>query len=284
MERTERIALLHGLLTRNRYGLSNDRLMQESACSRSTLYRDLSFMRDSLGAPLVHEGDPARIWRYVHRESGAFQLPGVWLSADELYALMLAQEVLQRSGAGLLSQALGPLQPRIHKLLGDKARRLHRLRVLRTQARQGNQTVFRIVTEAVLEGRQLRFIYQARSTQEERERQVSPQRLTHHRHNWYLDAWDSQQNRLRRFALDRIRKPALTEEAAIELPAAQLDTHQAAGYGIFAGPIIATAVIRFTPHAARWIADVHWHPRNASASCPTAAWNSPCLMPTRASC
>ncbi len=260
MERTERIALLHGLLTRNRYGLSNDRLMQEAACSRSTLYRDLSFMRDSLGAPLVHEGDPGRIWRYVHRESGAFQLPGVWLSADELYALMLAQEVLQRSGAGLLSQALGPLQPRIHKLLGDKARRLHRLRVLRTQARQGNQTVFRIVTEAVLEGRQLRFVYQARSTQEERERQVSPQRLTHHRDNWYLDAWDPTQNSLRRFALDRIRKPELSDEAAIELPAAQLDTHQAAGYGIFAGPIIATAVIRFTPHAARWIADEHWHP------------------------
>ena len=32
MERTERIALLHGLLTRNRYGLSNDRLMREAEC------------------------------------------------------------------------------------------------------------------------------------------------------------------------------------------------------------------------------------------------------------
>ena len=30
MERTERIALLHGLLTRCRYGLSNDRLMREA--------------------------------------------------------------------------------------------------------------------------------------------------------------------------------------------------------------------------------------------------------------
>ena len=124
MERTERIALLHGLLTRNRYGLSNDRLMREAECSRSTLYRDLSFMRDTLGAPLEHEGDPARIWRYVNRDASAFQLPGVRLSADELYALMLAQQVLQRSGVGLLGQALGPLQPRIHKILGDNARRL----------------------------------------------------------------------------------------------------------------------------------------------------------------
>jgi len=78
MDRTERIALLHGLLTSNRYGLSNERLMREAACSRSTLYRDLSFMRDTLGAPLEHEGDPSRIWRYVSRDAGAFQLPGVW--------------------------------------------------------------------------------------------------------------------------------------------------------------------------------------------------------------
>ena len=61
--------------------------------------------------------------------------------------------------------------------IGDKARRLDRLRVLRTQARNGNQTVFRIVTESVLEGRQLRFTYQARSTQPARV--VSPQRLAH---------------------------------------------------------------------------------------------------------
>ncbi len=260
MERTERIALLHGLLTRNRYGLSNDRLMREAECSRSTLYRDLSFMRDTLGAPLEPEGDPARIWRYVNRDASAFQLPGVWLSADELYALMLAQQVLQRSGAGLLGQALGPLQPRIHKILGDKARRLDRLRVLRTQARNGNQTVFRIVTESVLEGRQLRFTYQARSTQQERQRLVSPQRLIHHKDNWYLDAWDPEQSALRRFALDRIYKPELSTEAAIDIPTAELDTHQEAGYGIFAGPITATAVIHFTPHAARWIADEHWHP------------------------
>ena len=40
-------------------------------------------LRDTLGAPLEHEGDPAGIWRYVNRDASAFQLPGVRLSADE---------------------------------------------------------------------------------------------------------------------------------------------------------------------------------------------------------
>jgi predicted DNA-binding transcriptional regulator YafY len=141
MDRTERINLLHSLLTHNRYGLSTERLMQEARCSRATLYRDLGFMRDTLGAPVEHEEDPSSKWRYVGG-AGNFQLPGVWLTADELYALTLAQQLLQRVG-GLLGKALGPLLPRIQKLLGDKARRLGRLRVLRTQARPCDPNVFR---------------------------------------------------------------------------------------------------------------------------------------------
>ena len=268
MDRTERIALLHGLFTRNRYGLSNARLMQEAQCSRATLYRDLGFMRDTLGAPLHHEGDPTRIWRYVSRDTSAFQLPGVWLSADELYALLLAQQLLQRGDSGQLKEALGPLQPRIHKLLGDKARRLDRLRVLRTQARTSNPTTFRLVTEAVLEGRQLRFHYQSRSTGQDRERSVSPQGLTHHRDNWYLDAFDPAAGSLRRFALDRIRKPELIDQPALELPTADLAAHQEAGYGIFAGPTTATAILHFTPHAARWVADEIWHPKQRQRLLP----------------
>ena len=52
---------------------------------------------------------------------------------------------------------------------------------------------------------------------------VSPQRLIHHKDNWYLDAWDPEQSALRRFALDRIQKPELSTEAAIDIPSAQLD-------------------------------------------------------------
>ena len=268
MERTERIALLHGLFSRNRYGLSNEQLMKAAQCSRATLYRDLGFMREVLAAPLEHEGDPARIWRYVSADARAFELPGIWLSADELYALMLANEVLQRSDGGLLGQALGPLQPRVHKLLGDKARRLDRLRVLRTQARRVHPNTFRLVTEALLDGRQLRFAYHSRSSGQDSEREVSPQRITHHRDNWYLDAWDPTHQSLRRFALDRIRKPELIDQPALELPTADLAAHQEAGYGIFAGPATATAILHFTPHAARWVADEIWHPKQRQRLLP----------------
>ena len=43
---------------------------------------------------------------------------------------------------------------------------------------------------------------------------------------------------------------------------------QEAGYGIFPGPAIATAVIHFTPDAARWIADEIWHPAQQQRALP----------------
>ena len=61
--------------------------------------------------------------------AGTFQLPGMWMNADELYALLLSRQVLARSGEGVFNQALGPLQPRIHALLGERAFRLDRLHV-----------------------------------------------------------------------------------------------------------------------------------------------------------
>src|SRR5690606_25885846 len=81
----------------------------------------------------------------------------------------------------------------------------------------------------------LAFEYRARSTDAPTRRLVSPQRLTHYRDNWYLDAWDHEREALRSFALDRIRQPRPGEARARDLPEAELDQHLASSYGIFSG-------------------------------------------------
>lgn len=286
MERIERILLLHRLFASHRFGLTAERLMEEGQCSRATLYRDLEFLRDNLGAPVEHDGKQPRTWRYTPEASAGFQLPGVWLSADELYALLLAQQMLQRSGAGLLGEAMSRFQARIERMLGEDARQLGRLRVLRLQARPVPDAVFRVVAEAVLKRRQLRFGYGARSTGAQSRRQVSPLRLTHHRDNWYLDAWDEQAQALRCFAVERIQAPDLLIERAREVPltSATAGAGESDGYGIFAGPVRGLAVLRFTPmRRAGWRTSNGMWTRNW-AGCRMAAWNSPCPSVIRANC
>lgn len=270
MDRYDRILTLHRLLKSARYPVSFARLKDELACSRATLYRDIAFLRDALGAP-IESGSDGSTFHYAADEGERFELPGLWLTSEELAALMALNELLARSDPGVLAGALGPFRQRMERLLSDHAGRalpVERIRVLASGSRRLDQNVFRTVAGAVLNRKRLKFRYRARSTDEQTERTVSPQRLAHYRDNWYLDAWDHTREGLRSFALDRMRDPQALEEAAVDRDGAELDAHLASSYGIFSGAPKAWATIRFSPHAARWVADEHWHSQQQGARLP----------------
>ena len=261
MDRYERINALHRLLKAARYPVTVARLQDELGCSRATVYRDLAFLRDGLMAPVVGDGEAG--FKYDATESDRFELPGLWLNSEELHALLAAQQLLARSGGGLLSTALAPLQSRVEKLLeeqaGGKTWPVERVRVIASRPRRLDEHAFRIVASAVLGRRKLVFDYRARSTDEKTRRTVSPQRITHYRDNWYLDAWDEDREGLRSFAVDRIASAKMLDGAARDIEDAQLDEHLASSYGIFSGPPKNWATIVFSPKAARWVADERWH-------------------------
>ncbi|MFT3808193.1 helix-turn-helix transcriptional regulator [Arenimonas sp.] len=270
MDRYERTLALHRILKSARYPVSLQRLMDELACSRATLYRDIAFLRDALGAPIESEGEGG--FRYNEKDAERFELPGLWLNSDELHALLATHQLLDRTGSGVLSSALAPLRGRIESLLaqqaGGKRWPVERVRVIGSYVRQRDEIAFRVVASAVLERKRLAFDYLARSTNERTHRTVSPQRLTHYRDNWYLDAWDQDREALRSFSVDRIQHARVQDEAARDLPDAELDQHLASSYGIFSGAPKANATILFSAKAARWVADEHWHSKQEGRFLP----------------
>jgi predicted DNA-binding transcriptional regulator YafY len=275
VDRYERTLTLHRLLKGVRYPVPLQRLMDELGCSRATVYRDVAFLRDGLGAPLETSDDPPG-FHYAADQADKFELPGLWLSSDELLALLAAHQLLARTGPGVLSSALAPLKNRIDTLLseqaGGKRWPVERVRVIASGTRPLNEAAFRTVATAVLERQTLGFEYRARSTDAPSKREVSPQRLTHYRDNWYLDAWDHGREALRSFALDRIQHPKLGNARARDVPEAELDQHLASSYGIFSGAPKAWATIRFSPHAARWVADEHWHSKQEGRHLPDGGY------------
>ena len=272
MDRYERILTLHRLLKSAHYPVPLPRLMDELECSRATLYRDIAFLRDALGAPIESGGGEQAAFRYEAGEGERFELPGLWLTSDELAALLALNELIGRSGPGVLAGALAPFKARIEGLLSDqgsgKALPIERIRVIAWGERRLDQQAFRITAGAVLERRQLRFRYRARTTNSDSRRTVSPQRLTHYRDNWYLDAWDHDREALRSFAVDRILEPHALDEAAIDVADSDLNEMLSSSYGIFAGKPKAWATIRFSAHAARWVADEHWHSQQKGQRLP----------------
>ncbi|MBI2313184.1 MAG: WYL domain-containing protein [Betaproteobacteria bacterium] len=260
MDRFQRILLLHRLLASHRLPVSHRTIEQELECSRATATRIIEEMRDYLGAPIAYDR-PANGYRYTH---DAFELPGLWFNASELYALITVQKLLTEAQPGFLDGMLGPLKTRIENILqsehlgsGEVGRRV---RILPMAGCSAGGEYFQTGAGALLQRKRIEILYHGRERDEETDRVVSPQRLVHYRDNWYLDAWCHSVERLRSFALERIRIARPLDDPAVEVADEELDAHFARGYGIFAGEPVATAVLRFTPERARWVAEETWHP------------------------
>lgn len=237
--------------------------MAKLECSKSTLHRTINALKDYLNAPVVFDAN-AGGYKYAREAQGeAFELPGLWFTPNELQALAVMQRLLKDAGGGLLEEHLGPLAKRLTELtrhqrlnLGEAA---SRLRFPSIGAKPAGKT-FDTVASATLQRRKLWIEYHARSTDERSERTISPQRITHYRETWYLDAWDEDRDALRSFSVDRILRATVLDQQAFDVPEAELEDHYASAYGIFGGRADKIAVLRFTPDRARWVSDEKWHP------------------------
>ena len=261
MNQFDRVFQLHRLLAGRRTGRSFDELQTELDCSRSSVRRAIDYLRDVLGAPLVHDDERGG---YVYEGENSYELPGLWFSAQELSALLVLEEVIEKQPLGLLSESLKPFRARLEHLAQQSGLGLpewrFRLRLLRMAGRSAGSQ-FAPIAEALVRRRQTRIDYHARSDDRMAPRVVSPQRLTLYRDNWYLDAWCHSRKALRTFALDRIIAAEMLLEPAHEVDAVSLDETLTTSYGIFAGKATATATLRFSSHAARWVAAETWHPQ-----------------------
>lgn len=259
--RLERLVRIDRLL-RARSPVPMRRFVDELEVSRSTITRDLEYLRDRLQAPLVY--DAAANGHRYDPDAADFQLPGFWLNQSELYALLATEQLLESIQPGLLAPHLGPLKARVRRLLGESGQNAElvgdRIRLLESGNRAFDSDEFSVVAEAVLTTRRLCFEYHGRARDAVSQRTVDPQRLIHYRSNWYLVAVCEKAGALRMFSLDRIHHSRVLEATATLLGANEVERWVGASYGIFTGTAERWAHLRFTATAARWAAEERWHP------------------------
>jgi len=268
VDRFDRIFALHQLLSSHRHPVSRQQIEQTLECSRATAKRIIDNMRDYLNAPIEYSRKHNGYYYARNSEYGEmYELPGVWFNASELQALLSVQQLLNEMQPGLLERQLAPMQKQIDRLLraqhagGEEIGR--RIRILRAAARSTGEH-FHTVADALARRQRLHVHYLKRSDGNISERTLSPQRLTHYRDNWYLDAWCHLREGLRTFALDAIQTARISDQAATDIPQRQLDDYLSSAYGIFSGTARQTAILHFQPHRARWVAAEQWHPQQRS--------------------
>jgi predicted DNA-binding transcriptional regulator YafY len=263
MDRTERFyridQLLHelGVVPRQTF-------LDDLEVSLATFKRDLEYMRDRFNAPVVWDGE-AGGYRYDKQSTAGprFALPGLWFSEREAFALVMMEHLLSSlDQGGLIGPHIAPLRSRLTAILGtgeaSAAEVRKRVKLLSFAPRKLALDHFEEIGRATIKRQRIHIAYYARSTDQVSERDVSPQRLVHYRGNWYLDGWCHVREGLRRFAVDRILEASVLPGDAFDISDTQLDQQFGAVFGIFSGPPTATAVLRFSPVRARWVADEVW--------------------------
>ena len=268
MTKTARVYKIE-MLIRNRGHVNFKTLLDELEVSPATLKRDLEYLKDQLGAPIVYDRF-LNGYKFGEEYRGLkHELPGLWFSERELYSLLMAHQLLNDLDAdGVISRHLQPLLDRIHLMLGTSEAEtkalLKRVKIVGSAKRPVPSQFFELVGEALLKRRRLRLRYLTRGRGEVSERDVSPQRLMHYRNTWYLDGWCHSRERLLRFALDAVEKAEILEYKAKEVPLKTVESDLDGGYGIFAGKNPLWATLVFAPGAAQWVSKEEWHPAQQS--------------------
>ena len=263
MSINERVYQIDNLLHERR-SITFQELLSRLEVSPATLKRDLAYMRDRLNAPIIFDKDLSGYRLDAHGVGAQYELPGLWFTSEEIYALLTMQHLLSNlDTGGLLGPHIKPLLSRLTVLLGntddavDQVQK--RIKVESMGARQVHLELFQEVASALVRRKRLIIEYHSRGSDEISTRELSPQRLMHYRGNWYLDAWCHTKNAMRNFAVDAIKKAEITEQVADDIPETQLNEVLATGYGIFSGKDVEWATLNFTAERARWVADERWH-------------------------
>jgi predicted DNA-binding transcriptional regulator YafY len=269
MSINERLYQIDQLLN-DRRSVTFKELQERLEVSAATLKRDLAYMRDRLHAPIIFDKELGGYRFEDENISTHYELPGLWFTADEIYALLTMQHLLTNlDSGGLLSNHIKPLQSRLLAMIdnaskaSDEVKR--RVKIETMGARKFHLDHFQVLGSALINRKRLVIEYHARGTNEKSNREVSPQRIIYYRDNWYLDAWCHLRNGLRSFSIDAINRAEILEKKAEDIDDKLLDLELGSGYGIFAGKNVKWATLKFSPERARWVSFEKWHPDQISS-------------------
>ena len=267
MAKSESITHLFKILKQSRYPVSKKILEEKLECSTASVERYLQELRDTNMLNIIYDRE-YKGYKIEHDPDTDLELPSHLFTTQEVNALLLIEQIINDLEPGFLENDTESLKQHLAKIRqkfsGKQTLEGNRIRMINIGKRQGNIKHLTQATQAVLQGKQMSIEYESRSgdlsvKSTVSTRKLSPQRLTHYRDNWYLDAWCHQKDALRTFALDRITTLHLHKTIAKKISQKDLNQHYTPSFGIFGGQADNIAILKFTPHRSQWVAEEVWH-------------------------
>ena len=201
-----RIYEIHSEILSGSYPNCND-LAKKLQVERKTIQRDITFMRDELGLPLIYENT---LHGYFY-ESDISGFPIFQTTANELAGLFLARNALESVRGTSLATVLQEAFAKLTRGMVDKIQfswsDLDEA-FSRKTLEQKPRDIKRLgeITQSILNQQITNFYYRKITSEEAELRKVHPLHLGEVDGGWYLIAFDIDRKALRTFALPRISR------------------------------------------------------------------------------
>jgi len=227
--------------------------------SAKTAQRDIEFMRYRLRCPLEYDSKK----KGYYYEDGTFQLPMVYLSSEELLALMLAKKILEDISGGYLGEEITSIVEKITNVLNKHSARGNDMAESVSFQSVGHspapEKVFKSILEGCLNRKELTFKYYSPASNETNVRTVCPYHLFNYMGTWHLVAYCHLRRHMRDFALSRISDVEIQDET-FDMPSHfNVKEYFRSSFGLYKGGTKREVLIRFKPEKAKWVKGQIWH-------------------------
>jgi predicted DNA-binding transcriptional regulator YafY len=245
---------------------------QEFVVDRKTAQRDIEFLRDRLECPL----------RYDTTRKGYFLPPGtawtlepLYLSTEELTAILLAQKVLSGvsglrkslpAGAGPIETELASIVKKLSGVIKESAVSPEIAEAISVQVIESSLTsdlTFRGVLKGLMDKKCISFRYYAPSTDQHTQRTVEPYHLLNYMGTWHLFAYCLHRESIRDFVISRMQDVQCIEKGFHRQKGLNnfksVKEYVEATFGIFKGEEIEQVTLKFSPARALWVKQQMWH-------------------------
>lgn len=231
--------------------------------SERTVGRDIEYLKDRLQAPLKY--DFVRKGFYYTEQT--WSLPSLSLSEGELFAVLVASQVLKQYQGTPIAGKLEAVFEKIASALPDKMRLnpaliYNRFSFTNPPAKPVSEKIWTAIVNGLTNQRSVKIAYKAMESAKEKERLIDPYHIANLQGEWYVFAFDHRAEDVSQFAIPRINE-ATTTEKGFEMPEDfDPEKYLTNAFGRFATNEAAEQVrLRFDKEVAPWVLEREWHPK-----------------------
>mgnify|MGYP000684069034 CR=1 FL=1 len=239
---------------------NSQKLSKKFEISIKQAQRDIEFMKDRLLAPL--EYDSKRKGYYYLNEK--FELPPIWLTEEELFALILATRLASTIPDKHLKNSLYQMIDLI--LTNNSSNKiniqnlLEKVSVKNIEYYKVDEATFQKVFATLCNQKNIKIIYYSPHNKVKSERLVKPLHLLCYMGRWHLIAYCNMRKELRNFALSRIQHVEVSEEL-IKMPdnLPNINDYINQTFGLLSNDKHVEVCLKFSSEVSDWIKEQIWH-------------------------